>query len=61
MLKNCGSYRLCDVPGYPVVNKHNSIPGRLDGRRPCSLVEASLPNLGTLRIEGLPFDSQHTA
>jgi hypothetical protein len=60
MLRNCSSYRLCDIPGYPVVNKHSSIPGRLDGRRLCSLEEASLPNLGTHRIEGLPFDStQH--
>lgn len=29
MLRNCSSYRLCDIPGYPVVNKHSSIPGRL--------------------------------
>lgn len=60
MLKNCSSYRLGDTPGYPVVTKHSSIPGRLDGRQQCSLEEASLPNLGTHRIEGLPFDStQH--
>lgn len=60
VLKNCSSYRLCDTPGYPVVNKRSSIPGRLDVRQQCSLEEASLPNLGTHRIEALPFDStQH--